>query len=73
MKGISKGPRYLYSVWRNSDDRLMILDGTASQCAAALNIREDSFRRLVSGKIENVGAAYTITKVRARDVWKEEA
>lgn len=35
--------RFLYTVWRNSDDRLMILDGTADECAQAMNIQRGTF------------------------------
>jgi hypothetical protein len=35
--------RFLYSVWRNSDDKLMILDGTADECALAMGVKRQSF------------------------------
>ena len=40
-------PRYLYSVWRNSDDKLMILDGTAEECAEIMNMSRQSFYKMV--------------------------
>ena len=35
--------RYLYSVWRNADDKLMILDGTAEECSKAMGVKRESF------------------------------
>ena len=63
----------LYSVWRNSDDQLLILDGTAKECAAKLKITEQSFRRIAGSSDKNgYGNAYTITKIRKRDLIAEE-
>lgn len=30
--------RFLYSVWRNKDDQLIILDGTADECARLMGV-----------------------------------
>ena len=67
-RGRKKGiPQTLYSVWRNSDDRLLILDGTAEECAALLGINLKSFYRLVcTKKNAGYGFAYTINKIDRR-------
>lgn len=63
----------LYSVWRNSDDRLMILDGTADECAKLLHINRNSFYRLVcSTQNKGYGCVYTIRKMKSADVKREE-
>ena len=44
----TKGPRKtLYSVWLNSDDRLLILDGTAEQCAEEMGVAVNAFYKYV--------------------------
>lgn len=40
------GMPYLYSVWNNFTDELIILDGTARQCADAMGISFKSFHSL---------------------------
>lgn len=60
---------YLYSVWRNSDDRLLILDGTAEQCAKVMGIKLDTFWRFTTNKH---GTAYTVQKIRRDDAKREE-
>ena len=66
--------RTLYSVWRNRDDRLMILDGTAEQCAEILGIRKNSFYRIVygKGKNEGYGSAYTVRKTSVEQIRRDE-
>ena len=61
----------LYSVWRNSDDKLLILDGTAEECCKLLNINKNSFYRLacVSGK--GYVGLYTVRKATRNQVLKE--
>lgn len=57
----------LYSVWRDSDDRLLILDGTAAECGECLGIRRDSFYRLM----KNPRSGYTIRKISSEQSKKE--
>ena len=72
MKGRKRGQvTTLYSVWRNSDDELLILDGTAEECAAKLGINKNSFWRLAGSTDSNYGNAYTITKIKTRDILRE--
>ena len=41
-----KPPKYLYSVWNNYTDELIILDGTVKQCADAMGISYKSFHTI---------------------------
>ena len=66
-----KKPTTLYSLWRNSDDRLLILDGTAEDVCAILGLKSKSFYEIMSrtgGDME----AYTIRKIRREDAEREE-
>ena len=36
-------PKMLYTVYRKSDDKLMILDGTIHQCLQVLKIKQNTF------------------------------
>jgi hypothetical protein len=52
----NKPSQALYSVWNNDTDELIILDGTARQCADAMGISFKSFHstrtRLKQGKLK---------------------
>ena len=61
----------LYSVWRNSDDKLLILDGTADECCARLGINRNSFYRLVCSVNKGYGNVYTIRKIRREEAERE--
>lgn len=52
----------LYSVWRNSDDKLLILDGTMEQCCKKMGIKRNTFYRLVNND-NKYGSLYTIRKI----------
>ena len=74
MMGSRKSGRrsnVLYSVWRNSDDRLMILDGTAEACADILGIHVNTFYWLVSMTRDAGHGIYTIRKIDRRTAEKE--
>ena len=73
-KGRPKGNfNIVYSVWRNSDDLLLILDKSAKECAQILGIAEQSFRRIAGSPDKNgYGNAYTIRKARIEQVKREE-
>lgn len=43
-------PKYLYTVYRNKDDRLMILDGTAKHCCEVLGLKQNTFYAYLSRK-----------------------
>ena len=63
----------LYSVWRNKDDKLLILDGTVQECCDLLGIKPQSFRRIAGSSDKNgYGNAYTIRKARVEQVKREE-
>ena len=65
-----KNRQFLYSVWRNKDDLLMILDGTAEECAKAMGIKINSFYIFASrGGNEN----WTITKKKIAEIEQESA
>lgn len=54
-----KNRRFLYSVWRNEDDSLVILDGTAVECAKAMGVTKNTFYILAS---DGGNAKWTIKK-----------
>ena len=64
----------LYSVWRNQDDKLLILDGTIEECSRRLGIAPQTIRRMAvhTEKTHNDGGKYTIRKMKIRDVKREE-
>ena len=63
----------VYSVWRNNDDQLLILDKPAKECSKILGITEQSFRRIAGSSDKNgYGNAYTIRKARIEQVKREE-
>lgn len=70
---MKRGPkkRVLYSVWRNSDDSLLILDGTAEQCCRRLRIAKSSFYSLVCNTGKQADAIYTITKSSMDEIERE--
>lgn len=55
-------PTILYSVWRNSDDMLIILDGSADECCEAMGIERTSFYEQLARNKGN-GTKYTIRRI----------
>lgn len=39
-------PQYLYTVYRNIDDKMILLDVTAEECCRIMKIKRDSFYKL---------------------------
>ena len=66
-----KSPNILYSIWRNSDDRLIILDGTAEECSRLLNTTKKNFYILVCNSQKNENARYTIRKISRQQLMRE--
>lgn len=64
--------RYLYTVWRNSDDMLMILDGTAEDCAEVMKITRAFFYKLMCVK-NGVSEKWTIEKKSIAEIEAEIA
>lgn len=62
----------LYSVWRNSDDKLMILDGTAEECCEILGINKKTFYPLVC-KSAGQGAQYAIRKRKGSKIMEDDS
>ena len=63
----------LYTVWRNKDDMLLILDGTAEECCRLLGMNKNSFYRLVcSTGNKGYGNMYTIRKANRDQIKREE-
>lgn len=64
----------LYSVWRNEDDKLLILDGTVQECCKLLGVAPQTIRRLAvqTEKTRNEGGPYTVRKMKAEQVKREE-
>ena len=60
--------RFLYSVWRNEDDRLMILDGTADECARIMQMERGSFYRICNG---GGNGAWTVMKESVEEIQLE--
>lgn len=67
---VLKNHRFLYSVWRNRDDSLVILDGTAEECATAMGIKINSFYIFAS---RGGNGDWTITKQSIAQVEMESA
>lgn len=61
-------PWMLYSVYRKSDDRLMILDGNVHECAKVLNIQENTFRTYLADPSRS---PYVITKCTMKDIERD--
>ena len=68
--GKHKHPKVLYSIWRNLDDQLVILDGTAEECCALLGIPRKTFYEELSRTGGN-GKKYTIKKILYEDAMRE--
>ena len=62
-------PHWLYSVYRNADDRLMAFDLTAEQCAKVLGIRRKTFLAMMCPSCRN--QTYTIYKIRPDDARRQ--
>ena len=62
-------PQTLYSIWRDSDDSLIILDGTADQCCELLGVRKETFYRYACRSEEQ--KMYTIEKIIRVDAERE--
>ena len=61
---------YLYCVYRNSDDRLMILDGTANECAKGMGIEPQSFYVLWT-RHGGRNDRWTVTRKSRREIQQE--
>ena len=71
--GKGRKPDTLYSVWRNKDDELLILDGTMEQCCERLGISRWHFYKIVnSEKNTGFGHAYTVRKITKAKSKREE-
>ena len=57
----------LYSVWRNSDDELLILDGSVEQCCEAMGIKKSSFYAIIC-RSNKPDSPYTVQKRRSRRI-----
>lgn len=68
--GKHKHPKVLYSIWRNRDDKLLILDGSADECCALLGIPRKTFYEELSRSGGN-GKKYTIKKILYEDAMRE--
>ena len=62
---------YLYSVWRNSDDRLMILDGTMRECLMVMGITRSFFYRFMC-EYNGRNSKWTVTRSTTEEVQKDE-
>ena len=63
-------PTVLYSIWRNLDDRLIVLDATAEQCCEILGVTTRTFYEELS-RNKGDGEKYTIRKIRREDAERE--
>lgn len=61
--------RVLYSVWRNSDDQLIILDGTTEECCKALGVKQETFYRYAC--VSSDETPYSIRKVYKDELERE--
>ena len=58
-----------YSVWRNADDRLMILDGTSSECAERIGITRHAFYVMINSGGNQV---WTVRKATLEEIEAEQ-
>ena len=57
--------RHLYSVWKNDEfDTVLIIDGTADECANVMGIQRSRFYELMSRPT----GKYTIIRTQERDL-----
>ena len=61
--------RVLYSVWRNSDDQLIILDGTTEECCKALGVKPETFYRYACVSCDDT--PYSIRKIYQDELGRE--
>ena len=64
-------PRYLYSVWRNSDDTLLILDGTADECAKVMEVSRTTFYKIIT--YGGANKSWTVTKCSIAEILTQSA
>ena len=62
---------YLYSVWRNSDDRLLILDGTMRECLTVMNMTRTCFYRFMC-EYHGRNGKWTVTRNTPEEIKKDE-
>ena len=68
---MNRKPKYLYSVWRNRDDKLLILDGNAEECAQVMGMTDvQSFYHLLCMKKGR--PKYTITRILAEEAERQQ-
>ena len=60
---------YLFSVYRSSDDRLIVLDKTASECAKIMGIKTISFYHLCERG--GINRNWTIVKEHKANIEKD--
>ena len=63
---------YRYTVYNNRTDELVILDGTAQECARAMNLTIASFYSAVSRAESGQAKRWFILKEFADDIEREE-
>lgn len=63
-----------YSVWRNEDDKLLILDGTVDEVSELLGINPNTIRRMAvhTEKNPNDNLKYMIQAMKVTDIKREE-
>lgn len=63
-----------YSVWRNRDDKLLILDGTVDEVSELLGINPNTIRRMAvhTAKNPNDNLKYMIKAMKVSDIKREE-
>ena len=72
MVKVMKRQENLYSVWRNSDDALIILDGNARECSEALGLKsKEAFYHMLT--TNNKRDRYTIVKITAQEALAQGA
>ena len=61
---------WLYSVWRNSDDQLVVLDGTVDQCCEMMGISKQYFFHISNDRLKKTNT-FTIKRIRASELESE--
>ena len=63
-------PKYImvYSIWNNKNDELIILDGTAEECAEAMGMTESTFRSIMTKVKQGTIKKWTIKQRRTKPI-----
>lgn len=61
-------PYLAYTIWNNKTDELVILDGTAEECAEAMGMTVATFRSIMTKVKQGLIKKWTIKKRRTKPI-----